>query len=410
MIAPMRTRIVADTLIPGRGEPIADGTVITEFGEIAYAGPTAEAPTTADGETLHEVDTVMPGLWDCHAHFVGMPMTNLESLAAADVVTAAARAVDDLSLCLDAGVTSVREVGGLGIRLAQAIAEGRIPGPTIYGAGRILSTTGGHGDIHSLPLDFVHEIACNHTFSILCDGVPEVLKAVRTNLRMNARLIKVCASGGVMSEIDHPIHQQFSDEELRTIVEEAARAERIVAAHCHGKPGIMAALKAGCHTIEHGSFLDEEAADLMVETGAMFVPTRFVIDSLLSQSEILPRYAYEKGLMVADAHEQAMKIAIAKGVKVAAGCDIFVSGQMYGANSMEIVHLINAGMTDLQAIEAMTAIAPETLGPQAPDSGQLVAGYDADVIALDTNPLDDRSVWGDPDRVTHVWKAGVQEK
>ena len=105
-----------------------------------------------------------------------------------------------------------------------------------------------------------------------------------------------------------------------------------------------------------------------------------------------------------------MKLAIAKGVKIAAGCDIFVSGQMYGANSMEIVHLINAGMTDLEAIEAMTANGPETLGPQAPDSGLLVAGFDADVIALDTNPLDDRSVWGDPDRVTHVWKGGVQQK
>jgi len=148
----------------------------------------------------------------------------------------------------------------------------------------------------------------------------------------------------------------------------------------------------------------------MVAAGTMFVPTRFVLESLLGQAELLPRYAYEKGLMIAGAHEQAMKIAIAKGVRIAAGCDIFVSGQMYGSNSKEIVHLINAGMTDLEAIEAMTATAPETLGPQAPISGQLVEGYDADVIALDTNPLDDRSVWGDPERVTHVWKAGVEQK
>ena len=406
----MSTRIVADTLIPGRGDPVDGGTVIMAFGEITYSGPTAGAPLQADDEELVEVAAVMPGLWDCHAHFVGLPMTNLEAMATADIVAASARAVDDAQQCINAGVTSVREVGGIGIRLAQAIAEGRVTGPNIYGAGRILSTTGGHGDIHGLPLDFVHEITCNHTFSILCDGVPEVLKAVRTNLRMNARLIKICASGGVMSEIDHPVHQQFSDEEMRAIVEEAARAERVVAAHCHGKPGIMAAIRAGCHTIEHGSFLDEEAADAMVAAGTMFVPTRFVLESLLGQAELLPRYAYEKGLMIAGAHEQAMKIAIAKGVRIAAGCDIFVSGQMYGSNSKEIVHLINAGMTDLEAIEAMTATAPETLGPQAPISGPLVEGYDADVIALDTNPLDDRSVWGDPERVTHVWKAGVEQK
>jgi imidazolonepropionase-like amidohydrolase len=105
-----------------------------------------------------------------------------------------------------------------------------------------------------------------------------------------------------------------------------------------------------------------------------------------------------------------MKIAIAKGVKIATGCDIFVSGQMYGTGSREIAHLINAGMTDLEAIEAATANGPDTLGPQAPLSGQLRPGYDADVIALDTNPLDDRSVWGDPGHVTHVWQAGERAK
>jgi imidazolonepropionase-like amidohydrolase len=240
--------------------------------------------------------------------------------------------------------------------------------------------------------------------------VPEVLKAVRTNLRANAKLIKVCASGGVMSEIDHPMHQQFSDEELAAIVAEAARAERIVAAHCHGKAGIMAALRAGVHSIEHGSFLDEEAADLMVEQGTWLVPTRYVVATLLEQAENLPAYVYEKGQMVAGAHEQAMKIAVAKGVKIAAGCDIFVSGQMYGTGSREVMYLINAGMSDLEAIEAATANGPETLGPQAPHTGQLREGYHADVITMDANPLDDRSVWGDPDRVTGVWQLGRRAK
>jgi imidazolonepropionase-like amidohydrolase len=406
----MAHRIVADVLIPGRGDPIESGTVVLEGDVIAYAGPTAGAPSAAPDDTTAEVAAVMPGMWDCHTHLVGMPQPNIETIAALDPVTAAARAVDDAAAILDGGVTSVRDVGGLGLRLAPAVEEGRIRGPRIHAAGRILSTTGGHGDLHSLPLDFVHQVGCNSGFSILCDGVPEVLKAVRTNLRANAKLIKICASGGVMSEVDHPIHQQFSDDELAAIVDEAGRAERVVAAHCHGKPGIMAALRAGCHTIEHGSFLDEEAADVMVERDAMFVPTRFVVDELLGQADALPRYAYEKGQMVAGAHEQAMKIAIAKGVRIATGCDIFVSGQMYGSNSKEILHLINAGMTDLEAIEAATANGPETLGPQAPRAGRLVAGYDADVIAFDSNPLDDRSVWGDAGRVTHVWQRGRRVK
>ena len=408
----MTTRIVADVLIPGRGEPIERGTVVLDDTTIVYAGPTDGAPSADDGETVHEAPVVMPGLWDCHTHLVGMTAPNIETLVGADPFDLAAKALDDAAKMLDGGVTSVRDVGGPGLRLEPAISSGRARGPRIFAAGKILSTTGGHGDIHSVPTDFVHQISCNTNFSILCDGVPEVLKAVRTNLRDNAKLIKICASGGVMSEVDHPMHQQFSDEELAAIVAEAARAERVVAAHCHGKAGIMAALRANVHSIEHGSFLDEEAADRMVEQGTMLVPTRFVNEALLNgpAADLLPRYVFEKGQMVSNAHEQGMKIAIAKGVKIATGCDIFVSGQMYGQSSREIVHLINAGMTDLEAIEAATANGPETLGPQAPRSGQLVAGYDADVITLDANPLDDRSLWGDPDRVTHVWKLGRQEK
>lgn len=403
------TRIIADTLIPGRGDPIEDGTVVIEEGLIRYSGPTGSAPTAGEDESVKEVPAVMPGMWDCHAHYVGITTPNIEALAMTHPVTAAARSTADLAKVLDGGVTSVREVGGLGIHLARAVAEEFIRGPNIYAAGSILSTTGGHGDIHALPLDWIHQ-AGDRGLGILCDGVPEVLKAVRTNLRNNARVIKVCASGGVMSEVDSPIHQQFSEEELSAIVAEAARADRIVAAHCHGKPGIMAALRAGVRTIEHGSFLDEEAAELMVEKGAILVPTRFVINELLYQVERLPRYAYEKGQVVAGQHEMAMKIAVSKGVRIAAGCDIFVSGEMHGENGREIDNLINAGLTDLEAVEAATATPPETLGPLAPHTGRLSSGFDADVVALDTNPLEDRSVWGDASRVTHVWKGGKLEK
>ena len=148
----------------------------------------------------------------------------------------------------------------------------------------------------------------------------------------------------------------------------------------------------------------------MIEADAILVPTRFVVDQLLGQADRLPRYAYEKGLMVAEAQANAMKLAIAKGVTIAMGTDIFVSGDMYGQNGYEIKLLQDAGMTALEAIEAATANGPLTLGPQAPQSGQLVEGSDADVIALDFDPLTDASGWGDPDRVTHVWKSGTQVK
>ena len=402
----MGHRIVAELLIPGRGEPIHGGTVCLDGPVITFAGPTADAPPSQPDEVVTEVATVLPGLWDCHVHFTGLAAPNVERLATMEPATAAARATADAASMVAGGITSARDVGGLGLQLAEVFAEGRVSGPRVHAAGRILSTTGGHGDIHSLPLDFVHCIHERQGFAILCDGVPEVMRAVRINLRANSKLIKICASGGVMSEVDHPVHQQFSDEELAAIVQEAARADRVVAAHCHGKAGIMAALHAGCRTIEHGSYLDEEAADLMLEKDAILVPTRFVLHDLLAQENVLPRYAYEKGQMVAGQHEQALKLAVAKGVRIAAGCDIFVSGPMYGRNGEEIRHLINAGMTGLEAIEAATAGAPATLGPQAPLSGQLREGFDADVIALDKNPLDDAMVWGVADRVTHVWQAG----
>jgi imidazolonepropionase-like amidohydrolase len=323
--------------------------------------------------------------------------------------------VGDLGRYIDGGVTSIREVGGFGVELAPVVAEGSVVGPSIYGAGEVLSTTGGHGDIHSIPLDIYEGMSGrSRLIGRLADGPDGCVKAVREQLRRNARVIKICASGGVMSEVDHPLHQQFSDDELKAIVAEAARAERIVAAHCHGKAGIMAALKAGVGTIEHGSYLDEEAAALMKETGAILVPTRFIVEELLTMEEHVPAYAYKKIMALADSHAQAMKVAVAVGVKMAMGTDIFPSGPVHGVRyamaSREIKHLTDAGLSALEAIEAATATGPLTLGPQGPRSGQLVEGFDADLIALDRSPLDSDFIWGDAGRITHVWKAGSRLK
>lgn len=399
-------RIEADLLVPGRGDPVERGTVVLDGDRIAFSGPAAEAPSDLDAEVV-EVTTVMPGLWECHGHFTGIASPDLEVDAKEPTALKAARAVSDLRRTLEGGVTSVREVGGLGGHLRRAVAEGAVPGPAIYPAGAILSPTGGHLDVHGLPLAWVEErMHRDDAFGLLCDGVAACLRGVRVQLRHGAAVIKVCASGGVMSELDHPLHQQFSDEELRAIVAEAARAERVVAAHCHGKAGIMAALRAGVGTVEHGTYLDEEAAEAMRRQGTVLVPTRFVVGELLDMEDVLPRYAYEKAVAIADQHAQALKLAIAEGITVATGTDIFVHGDRYGRNGREIRHLVDAGMTPLQAIEAATANGPLTLGPQAPRSGQLRAGYDADVIAIDWDPVTDATPWGDPDRVTHVWKAG----
>jgi imidazolonepropionase-like amidohydrolase len=405
-------RIEATQLIPGRGKPVPDGVVLADGDTITYAGPVADAPQTPGADTVR-AHTVMPGMWDCHTHLMGGYTSDLGRLPLEPAPLRAARATADLRAALDAGITSVREVGGLGIYLARAVAEGAVMGPDIYAAGAVLSTTGGHGDLHSFPLPWIGEFGRWGGELRLADGPAECARAVREQLRGNAKVIKVCASGGVLSEVDDPIHQQFTDAELRAIVEVAGLADRVVAAHCHGKPGILAALSAGVRTIEHGTYLDEECAAAMREAGAVLVPTRTIVAEL-SRSRSAPPWAQPKLDAIADIHAAAVALAREAGVTVAMGTDIGLSvgdrPASWGRNGLELPLLAESGFDPLAAIEAATATGPATLGPQAPRSGQLVASYRADLLTLDADPLADLSVLAEPDRISGVWKSGVRVK
>jgi imidazolonepropionase-like amidohydrolase len=407
----MPYRIEADLLIPGRGDPVRDGVVVLDGGTIAYAGPAAGAPAPA-GAIVVRAPAVLPGLWDCHGHLAGIPAIDI-ALMLGPAALRAARATADLRAALDAGVTSVREVGGLGVHLARAVEEGVVEGPSVYAAGAILSTTGGHGDVHAFPLPWMDAFGRAGGELRLVDGPAECARATREQLRNDAKVIKVCASGGVLSEVDHPIHQQFTVAELRAVVEVAGLADRVVAAHCHGKPGIMAALEAGVRTIEHGTFLDDEAAAAMREAGAILVTTRTIVQDILD-SGAAPPYALPKLAALADRHAGALALARGAGVTIATGTDLAVTGAHrpggWGRNGRELPLLAAIGFTPLEAIEAATANGPATLGPQAPRSGQLAAGYDADVIAVDADPLADLALFADPARVTGVWKAGRRVK
>jgi imidazolonepropionase-like amidohydrolase len=406
-------RINAGLLIPGRGEPVRDATVLIDGGRISYAGPAASAPASP-GAVTRSAPTVLPGLWDCHGHLMGSRVLDLARLAQEPTALRAARSARDLANALNAGFTSVREVGGLGIYLGQAVREGLLDGPSIYAAGAVLSTTGGHGDLHCYPLSWVEDFGQHDGTFRLADGTSECMRAVREQLRRGAAVIKVCASGGVMSEVDHPVHQQFTDTELRTIVEVAGLADRVVAAHCHGKPGIMAALRAGVATIEHGTYLDEEACDAMRETGTILVPTRTIVENILADLSKVPPYAAAKLAAIADTHADMVRMAIERGVTIAIGTDLGLTGLdlpgAWGTNGDELRHMVALGMTPQQAIEAATATAPRTLGPQAPRSGLLAEGYDADLITVDGDPLADISLLADPDRITAVWVGGRQVK
>ena len=409
----MSVRIQARRLIPGRGEPVPDGVVVLDGGSIAYAGPAAEAPPDGTGETV-QVDTVLPGLWDCHTHLIGIRSADLSTLYREPVALRVSRAVRDLEAALDAGFTSVREAGGFGALIAPAVTEGTLEGPRIYGAGAALSVTGGHGDLNDVPLPWVHDLSRWEPMVRTCDGVDACIAAVREQLRSGAEVIKVCASGGVVSERTDPRHQGFTRAELDAIVEVARLAERAVMAHAHGKAGMLAAIEAGVHTIEHGTYLDDEVCSAMVERGVMLVPTRLIVGDLRAGGTVsgLSQAMYDKIVAIDQTHASAVALAHEAGVRIALGTDVLGSGPQapaaWGTNGRELGLLVEAGLTPLEAIEAGTAAGPETLGPRAPRSGQLAAGYDADVIAVDGDPTVDVTVLADPSDITHVWVGGVQ--
>jgi imidazolonepropionase-like amidohydrolase len=393
---PKLSGIKTGLLIPGRGEPIKNGAVVIHEDKITWVGPQSNLPVKYSALSFTEVPVLLPGLWDCHVHYMGSgsegpaDYSGLISLLAAQ---AGARVSVDFARTLRAGYTSVREVGGYGGEVFPAVQDGSIIGPNVYSSIAPISMTAGHGDIHNIPIQTVLD-ACAHGLPMaVCDGVPDCIKTVRKMIRRGAKCIKVCSSGGVMSVLDDPEDAEFSPEELKAIVDEAARAKRSVAAHCHGKPGIINALNAGVKSLEHATYLDEECVALMKEKDAIYVPTAMIIEELMNDPSQLPLVNQKKLVQIASHSRHAYALAIKHGVKIALGTDLGETDESsilaHGKNGKEIYYAVKAGMTPLQAIEACTATSPETLGLLAPKSGQLKEGYDADLIALDHNPLED---------------------
>jgi imidazolonepropionase-like amidohydrolase len=400
------SRIDTALLLPMSSGPVADASVLIDDRIIAFAGPTADLPADAPPAEAR-VPVLMPGLWDAHCHLFGTPAFSLRETLTTPPATAAARAVKDLEAAINAGFTSVREAGGLGIWLAPVVDEGTIIGPAIYAAGGILSPTGGHGDQRDLPHEWILDSCERGSFVRICDGVPECLRQVRLQLRAGARVIKICTSGGA-SNADTAGHRHFSKSELQAIVEEAGNAERAVMAHAHSKAGIMAALDAGVLTIEHGSGLDEESAAAMRELGAIYVPTLTIVGYLLAS------HGEQRFREIAERAAKAVSIAHAAGVTIASGSDLGSSGATsaapWGTNGREPELLRQAGLSATEALAAATVNGPMTLGPQAPKSGALRLGYDADLIALTADPTADLAILADPENITHVWKQGALAK
>lgn len=248
------------------------------------------------------------------------------------------------------------------------------------------------------------------TALLLADGIDECRKAVRLNLRRGAKVIKVFTSGGVTSRDDNPMYQQFSDEELMVIVQEATRMGMICCAHAVGKAGIMAAIRTGFKVIEHDSYGDEEVFEAMKKNDVMLVATITPVESISKNKDKYPPPMYKKAMRMVEKHKAAYKSAVKAGVKCALGSDLFGGiGTVLspGLNGNEVALAVTVGgMTALKAIEAATANGPNTIGPQAPTSGQIKAGYDADLLGLNESPLDDMELFRKPKNIKFIWKGG----
>ncbi len=344
--------------------------------------------------------TLLPGLIDMHTHLTYNPEDSGYSSVAISVPRATLSGAKNARLTLNAGFTSVRNLGAdaySDVGLRDAINAGDVPGPRIAASGPALGITGGHCD------DTMHAPEFKISSDGVADGVAEVTKRVRQVIKYGADVIKVCATGGVLSFGDDPRTSQYSFEELKTIVSEAHRLGRKVAAHAHGGDGIRLAVLAGIDSIEHGSYIDDEGIRLMKEHKTWLVPTLYLGDWLIANAEAikLPKPLLEKAKVVLPAARVNIARAIQAGAPVAFGTDAAV--YPHGLNGREFAVYVKLGMTPLAAIRTATVNAAELLG-WSDKVGALDAGKFADMIAVDGDPLKDVT---ELERVQWVMKGGA---
>ena len=394
--------IHAGTLLADAREAVqTEQSIIVRNNEIVevrdgYVSP-GQVSGTANARVIDLSDQfVMAGLIDSHTHILSQQEANgREIRVTRSSQLSTLMGVEFGMRTLRAGFTSIRNVGAdrnAVFALRDAINQGIVMGPRIKAAGQGLTPTGGHGDGGGFRDDVFP-----HPHSGVCDGVAECRKAVRTQIKYGADHIKYVATGGVLSQTATGTGQQFTDEEQVALVQAAHAMGRKVAAHAHGKIGLEAALRAGVDSIEHGSYLDAQTADLFVATGAYLVPTLiagYTVERIATERpDFFVPEVRQKALEVGPVMRNALRLAYEKGVKIAFGTDAGVND--HGTNAYEMVLMNEAGMPE-RAILISATINAADLMDLTDITGTIEAGKDADIVATAGNPLQDISALMQP--------------
>ena len=380
------------------GRTLSNQAIVIEADKIVSIGGDAK-PNTGDQVIELPNATVLPGLIDAHTHLTGDPRQIGYQALGISVPRATLTGAHNARVTLEAGFTTVRNVGAEAfsdVALRDAINDGDIPGPRMLVSGPALGITGGHCDENLLPYEF------HYSGEGVADGVEGVQRKTREVIKYGADLIKICATGGVLSHGDNPQASQYTLEEMKAIVADAHRLGRKVAAHAHGAQGILWASQAGVDSIEHGSYIDDAAIAEMKKNGTYLVPTLYLADWFLANAEQLhvPAEYIAKGRAAMSAARKNVGHAFSSGVKVGFGTDAAV--YPHGLNAHEFAVMVKLGLTPLQAIQSATVNDADLLG-WSDKIGTIEPGKWADLIAVDGDPLQDVTML---ERVKFVMKGG----
>jgi imidazolonepropionase-like amidohydrolase len=384
MITGVDDRVVSPAVVVVRGDRIVSvGGGVPDGARVVDLGPA----------------TLLPGLIDLHTHLTSTGVHWEDELLKTTPGQAALHGAHNALVTLTAGFTSCRDMGPTwpytDIDLRKAIDEGIVPGPRLMAAGNYVSPTGGAGDARQFSIFVDVPIVRN-----LADGPDEIRKAVRTNLKQGADFIKILGTGAVLSKGAPPGSQQYTEAEMHVAVEEAARWGRHVAAHLHGTDGIKAGIRAGVHTVDHGSMMDDEAVDLLRTHHAYFVPTLYTSESIAIDPTV-PEAEKIRSKEVAQLKDKSFQLVLKAGLPVGFATDAAVVP--HGQNAREFAYRVRLGQQPIAAIRSATRTAAEIMG-WSDRVGTIEAGKFADIIAVGGDPLRDIT---ELERVAFVMKGGV---